>query len=327
MRTTNETWNTTPDQGEGARVRILAIPGSLRRGSQNRALLRAAQELAPAGVEVRVFGLNALPPYDGDVEAAGFPEPVRALHEAIRGADALLIATPEYNGSIPGVLKNVLDWASRPYRDNALRGTPAAVVGASTGLFGAVWAQAELRKVLRTCGALCSRTSSRSPRPTRRSTPPATCATTTSRRVSTRCCTTCSERRPRRRAEPPDHARPPTTTEDTTMAKTITRDELKAAIDAGEVTVVETLRTEHFEQGHLPGAVHIHFEEVADKAPALLPDKDAPIVTYCSNTACRNSEAAANQLAAMGYTNVRKYAEGKQDWTEAGLPLETGAPA
>ncbi len=110
------------------------------------------------------------------------------------------------------------------------------------------------------------------------------------------------------------------------MAQTINRDELSSSIDAGEVTVVETLRAEHFEQAHLPGAIHIHFDEVADKAPALLPDKDAAIVTYCSNTACRNSEAAANQLTAMGYANVRKYPEGKDDWTQAGLPVETGAP-
>lgn len=109
------------------------------------------------------------------------------------------------------------------------------------------------------------------------------------------------------------------------MAKTITRDELTAVIDAGAVTVIETLRDEHYAQGHLPGAIHIHFEAVADKAPELLPDKDAAIVTYCSNTACRNSEAAANQLTATGYTNVRKYAEGKQDWEEAGLPLGIGA--
>ena len=107
------------------------------------------------------------------------------------------------------------------------------------------------------------------------------------------------------------------------MANTITRDELKAAIDGGEVTVVETLRAEHFEQGHLPGAIHIHYESVTDEAPRVLPDKGAAIVTYCSNTACRNSEIAANQLVAMGYTNVRKYAEGKQDWVEAGRPLES----
>jgi len=75
-------------------------------------------------------------------------------------------------------------------------------------------------------------------------------------------------------------------------------------------------------QGHLPGAIHIHFEEIADRAPALLPRKDAPIVTYCANAACGNSEAAADQLTAMGYTDVRTYAEGKQDWQEAGLPLE-----
>jgi len=106
------------------------------------------------------------------------------------------------------------------------------------------------------------------------------------------------------------------------MARTITREELRQAIDAGTVTVVETLRAEHFAQGHLPGALHIHFEEIAERAPELLPDKDAPIVTYCSNTACRNSEIAANQLTAMGYGDVRKYAEGKQDWEEAGLPLE-----
>ena len=107
------------------------------------------------------------------------------------------------------------------------------------------------------------------------------------------------------------------------MARTIERDELETAIKAGAVTVVETLRAEHFADGHLPGAIHIHFEAIAEQAPSLLPDKDAAIVTYCSNTACRNSEAAANQLTAIGYTNVRKYAQGKQDWQEAGLALET----
>ena len=105
------------------------------------------------------------------------------------------------------------------------------------------------------------------------------------------------------------------------MARTITREELRRAIEANSVTVVETLRAEHFAQGHLPGAIHIHFEQIADRAPDLLPDKGAAIVTYCSNLACRNSEIAANQLAKLGYTNVRKYAEGKQDWDEAGLEL------
>jgi rhodanese-related sulfurtransferase len=115
------------------------------------------------------------------------------------------------------------------------------------------------------------------------------------------------------------------------MAAVISRDELKQAVDRNQVTVIETLRTEHFEQGHIPGAIHIHFEAIAEKAPELLLDKDAAIVTYCSNTACHNSEIAANKLAAMGYTNVRKYAEGKDDWREAGLPLErvaaVGAPS
>lgn len=109
------------------------------------------------------------------------------------------------------------------------------------------------------------------------------------------------------------------------MIRTIERDELKRAIDAEDVTVVETLRDEHFEHGHLPGAIHIHFEAVGEQAPELLPNKAAAIVTYCSNTACRNSELAAAKLEAMGYTNVRKYAEGKEDWEAAGLLLETGA--
>lgn len=111
------------------------------------------------------------------------------------------------------------------------------------------------------------------------------------------------------------------------MARTITRDELRQTIEQGSVTVVETLRGEHFAQGHLPGAIHIHFEAIAERAPELLPDRDAAIVTYCSNSACRNSEIAANQLTAMGYANVRKYAEGKDDWREAGLPLVAGVVA
>jgi rhodanese-related sulfurtransferase len=112
------------------------------------------------------------------------------------------------------------------------------------------------------------------------------------------------------------------------MTDTITREQLRVAIEAGSVTVVETLRAEHFAQGHLPGAVHLHMEEVADKAADLLPDKDAQIVTYCSNVSCRNSEVVAAQLAAMGYTGVRRYREGKQDWQDAGLALEgAGVPA
>lgn len=108
------------------------------------------------------------------------------------------------------------------------------------------------------------------------------------------------------------------------MTTTITRTELQQAIAAGAVTVVETLGPQYFEAGHLPGAINIPHTEVAQLADALLPDKDAAIVTYCSNTACRNSEIVAAQLRARGYTDVRKYAEGKDDWKGAGLPVETG---
>jgi chromate reductase, NAD(P)H dehydrogenase (quinone) len=134
-------------------MRVLGITGSLRRDSLNHALLREAAERLPAGVELVEFeGLREIPPYDGDVEEAGAPAAVEELREAIRGADAVLVATPEYNHSIPGVLKNALDWASRPAGRSALNGKPAAVIGASTGMFGAVWAQAETRKVLGALG-------------------------------------------------------------------------------------------------------------------------------------------------------------------------------
>ncbi len=135
-------------------LRILGISGSLRRGSHNTNLLRAAAELLPPGVELEVYeGLRDLPPYDPDLDVEpGDPAVVR-LRDAIASADGVLISAPEYNGSIPGVLKNALDWASRPFPENALRGKPVAVIGASTGLFGAVWAQAETRKVLGIIGA------------------------------------------------------------------------------------------------------------------------------------------------------------------------------
>src|SRR3954451_22791365 len=108
------------------------------------------------------------------------------------------------------------------------------------------------------------------------------------------------------------------------MTRNITRDELVDLIAAGEpVQFVETLRAEHFAQGHLPGAVHIHFEEVEALAAEVLRDKDALIVTYCSNTACQNSRIAAEKLAKLGYTDVRRYEEGKDDWTEAGMAIET----
>jgi len=134
-------------------MRVLGISGSLRHDSHNSALLRAAAERLPAGAELTVYGrLGEIPPYDEDVEVNSVPEPVNDLRDAIRDADAVLIATPEYNHSIPGQLKNALDWASRPAGKSALNGKPAATIGASTGMFGAVWAQAELRKVLGALG-------------------------------------------------------------------------------------------------------------------------------------------------------------------------------
>ncbi len=134
-------------------MRVLGIAGSLRRDSHNSALLRAAAERLPAGAALVAYErLGEIPPYDEDVEAAGVPEPVRDLRAAIREADAVLIATPEYNHSIPGQLKNAFDWVSRPAGESALNGIPAATIGASTGMFGAVWAQAELRKVLGALG-------------------------------------------------------------------------------------------------------------------------------------------------------------------------------
>ena len=135
-------------------MRVLGISGSLRRGSHTTNLLRAAAELLPPGVELDVYdGLRDLPPYDPDRDIDPAHPAVERLRRSIASADGILIATPEYNGSIPGLLKNALDWASRPFPDNSLRGKPVAVIGASTGLFGAVWAQAEARKVLGIIGA------------------------------------------------------------------------------------------------------------------------------------------------------------------------------
>ncbi len=134
-------------------MRILGVSGSLRRGSHNGRLLRGAAALLPGDAELVVFDrLGEIPPFNEDDEHEQ-PEAVLALRRGIEEADAVLIATPEYNASIPGVLKNALDWVSRPVAETPLRGKPAAVIGASTSLFGAVWAQAELRKVLQTIGA------------------------------------------------------------------------------------------------------------------------------------------------------------------------------
>ena len=133
---------------------VLGLSGSLRRDSHNRKLLRAAAEELPPGARLAVWeGLASVPAYDQDRDVVPAPPEVQGLRDALAGADAVLISTPEYNHSIPGALKNALDWASRPFADNVLRGKPVAVVGASTGLFGAVWAQAETRKVLKALGA------------------------------------------------------------------------------------------------------------------------------------------------------------------------------
>ncbi|WP_019587736.1 NADPH-dependent FMN reductase [Deinococcus apachensis] len=137
-----------PSRSDPPRLVVCAIAGSLRRGSYNRALLRAAQEVAPDSLDIRIFDhLGAVPPYNTDVEAEGDPGAVRVLKDAIREADALLIATPEYNHSVPGVLKNAIDWASRPPGHSVLAGKPAAVLGASTGLGGTALAQNALRQV------------------------------------------------------------------------------------------------------------------------------------------------------------------------------------
>jgi chromate reductase len=134
-------------------MRVLGISGSLRHDSHNTELLRAAATLLPSGVEFELYdGLKEVPPYDEDDEAQP-PAAVTDLRERIGAADAVLFATPEYNHSIPGVLKNALDWVSRPIETNTLRNKPVAVIGASTGMFGAVWAQAELRKVAAALGA------------------------------------------------------------------------------------------------------------------------------------------------------------------------------
>src|SRR5262245_34804134 len=129
-------------------MQVVGISGSIRKDSYNRRLLAAASEVLPVEASFEVWDdLKRVPAYDEDDEA-GSPEPVAGLRVALGGADAVLVATPEYNASLPGALKNALDWISRPLEDSPVRSKPVAVIGASTGAFGAVWAQAELRKVL-----------------------------------------------------------------------------------------------------------------------------------------------------------------------------------
>ncbi len=126
---------------------ILGIPGSLRAGSYNRALLRAASEVMPSGVILDVFALNDIPSYNADVQAQGDPEPVLELKRHLTEADAVLIATPEYNYSIPGVLKNAIDWASRPPKICAFRKKPVGIIGASSGESGTIRGQLAIRQV------------------------------------------------------------------------------------------------------------------------------------------------------------------------------------
>jgi chromate reductase len=126
-------------------LEVVGIAGSLRRASYNRGLIRAAIDLAPTGMRLTTHDLGELPLFDADVEALGDPDPVRRLKEAIGAADALLIATPEYNRCVPGVLKNAIDWASRPPRQSVLTNKPVAIMGASTGGGGTARAQAHLR--------------------------------------------------------------------------------------------------------------------------------------------------------------------------------------
>ncbi|RWX73641.1 MAG: NADPH-dependent FMN reductase [Candidatus Methanosuratincola verstraetei] len=128
------------------RMKVLAIPGSLRRGSFNRALALNARDLAPNGIEVEIFDLEGIPPFNQDLENAP-PERVVALKEKVRSADALLFCTPEYNYSVPGVLKNAIDWASRPFEESPFEGKPVAIAGASTGSMGTSRAQYHLRQI------------------------------------------------------------------------------------------------------------------------------------------------------------------------------------
>jgi chromate reductase len=135
-------------------IRVLGISGSLRRGSHNAKLLRAAATLLPPGSRLTLWdSLKGVPPFDEDDEAAPPHTVVAGLRQAVGRADAILIATPEYNHSIPGQLKNALDWLSRPLAGNPMQRKPAAVIGASTGIYGAVWAQAETRRILDALGA------------------------------------------------------------------------------------------------------------------------------------------------------------------------------
>jgi chromate reductase, NAD(P)H dehydrogenase (quinone) len=136
-------------------IHVLAFAGSLRNGSYNRALLRALQEEMPEGMTIDIFDLDGIPLYNADVEAEGDPEPVSAFKAAISAADALLIATPEYNHGVPGVLKNAIDWASRPPRQSPLDGKPIGILGASPGITGTARGQSQLRQAFVFTNSYC----------------------------------------------------------------------------------------------------------------------------------------------------------------------------
>jgi chromate reductase len=135
-----------PEAGPIAHLNVIGLSGSLRRGSYNTALLRAAQELAPAGMAIKLFDLSLIPIYNDDVRMAGYPSEVSRLRDSIRVADAVLIASPEYNRSVPGMLKNAIDWASRP-PEQPFKGKPIAIMGASNGALGAAFANYHLRQI------------------------------------------------------------------------------------------------------------------------------------------------------------------------------------
>lgn len=139
----------------GAPIRVVAFAGSLRKGSYNRALLVAAQAEAPPGMTIELFDIAEIPLYDADVEAAGDPPPVVAFKSAIRAADGLLIATPEYNHGVPGVTKNAVDWASRPARQSALNAKPVGILGASPGMTGTARGQSQLRQAFGFTNSYC----------------------------------------------------------------------------------------------------------------------------------------------------------------------------
>ncbi|KRA84301.1 NADPH-dependent FMN reductase [Altererythrobacter sp. Root672] len=139
----------------GDEVRVLAFAGSLRAGSYNRALLRAAQELTPEGMRIEIFDIGEVPLYNSDVEAAGDPPAVAAFKQAIAAADGLLIATPEYNHGVPGVMKNAIDWASRPPQGAPLGRKPVGIIGASPGQTGSARGQSQLRQAFEFTNSYC----------------------------------------------------------------------------------------------------------------------------------------------------------------------------